>query len=364
MEPSTNDILRDRGLALQAIACLDTAIWDVFGKALGLPLHRLWGIGHRFAADERHRRLLPPRPATRLADVDGGLRRSGFGGVKFKVGGRTPGRGRRAGARRTRGRSARTSRSWSTPTRATSAPQAVEFGRLVADLDIRWFEEPCRWTNDRRWMRDVRYQTGIPVCAGQSETTLQRDPRPHRRGRHRRLQLRRVVGRRPDHLAQGRRPVPPPSASSSATTRSRRSRRTCWRASPTTRSWSASTRSATRSSGACPTSRRDPRRPATPARTPRLRHRARLGLRRRAHGRPARHRSPDASGSRPGAERPGSRPGDPGRMPSLRGPLPAVGRRPCWPWRRGRTPIRRDRGAQEQPARHVNDAELEQDADR
>ena len=49
---------------------------------------------------------------------------------------------------------------------------AVDFGRRVADLDIRWFEEPCRWTNDRRWMRDVRYQTGIPVCAGQSETTL------------------------------------------------------------------------------------------------------------------------------------------------------------------------------------------------
>jgi L-alanine-DL-glutamate epimerase-like enolase superfamily enzyme len=43
MEPSTNDILRDRGLALQAIACLDTAIWDVFAKALGVPLHRLWG---------------------------------------------------------------------------------------------------------------------------------------------------------------------------------------------------------------------------------------------------------------------------------------------------------------------------------
>ena len=43
MEPSTNNILRDRGLALQAISCLDTAIWDVFGKAVGLPLHRLWG---------------------------------------------------------------------------------------------------------------------------------------------------------------------------------------------------------------------------------------------------------------------------------------------------------------------------------
>src|ERR1700730_8826459 len=33
MQPATYDILRDRGLALQAIACLDTAIWDAFGKA-------------------------------------------------------------------------------------------------------------------------------------------------------------------------------------------------------------------------------------------------------------------------------------------------------------------------------------------
>ena len=47
MEPATNDILRDRGLALQAIACLDAAIWDVFGRALGLPLHRRLGRGHR-----------------------------------------------------------------------------------------------------------------------------------------------------------------------------------------------------------------------------------------------------------------------------------------------------------------------------
>ncbi len=43
MEPSTNDILRDKGLALQAMACLDTAIWDVLARAVGVPLHRLWG---------------------------------------------------------------------------------------------------------------------------------------------------------------------------------------------------------------------------------------------------------------------------------------------------------------------------------
>ena len=43
MEPSHQQHPARPGLALQAIACVDTAIWDVFGKAVGLPLHRLWG---------------------------------------------------------------------------------------------------------------------------------------------------------------------------------------------------------------------------------------------------------------------------------------------------------------------------------
>ena len=47
--------------------------------------------------------------------------------------------------------------------------QALDMCRRVRDLDIRWFEEPCIWTNDHRDMRDVRARGGIPVCAGQSE---------------------------------------------------------------------------------------------------------------------------------------------------------------------------------------------------
>ena len=85
--------------------------------------------------------------------------------------------------------------------------QAVDFGRRVADLDIRWFEEPCRWTNDRRWMRDVRYQTGLPVAAGQSEVTLDGLRDLVVDGAIDVSQLRRLVGGRPDGLAQGGRPV-------------------------------------------------------------------------------------------------------------------------------------------------------------
>jgi L-alanine-DL-glutamate epimerase-like enolase superfamily enzyme len=169
MEPSTNNILRDRALALQAIACVDTAIWDVLGKAVGLPLHRLWGsvtdslpmsvIGGYYHLDLAETGELMSRYATR------------FAGVKFKVGGLTPARDAE------RVRVARESAGPRVAIMVDANPgydraQAVEFGRKVVDLDIRWFEEPCRWTNDRRWMRDVRLQTGLPVAAGQSEVTL------------------------------------------------------------------------------------------------------------------------------------------------------------------------------------------------
>jgi L-alanine-DL-glutamate epimerase-like enolase superfamily enzyme len=169
MEPSTNDILRDRGLALQAIACLDTVIWDTLARAAGLPLHRLWGsvtdslpmsvIGGYYHLD-----------AQQTQEVVAGYAQQ-FAGLKFKVGGKPPAED----AERVR-----LAREAAGPDLALMVDanqgyeraEAVDFALRVADFDIRWFEEPCRWTNDRGWMRDVRYQTGMRVAAGQSEVTL------------------------------------------------------------------------------------------------------------------------------------------------------------------------------------------------
>jgi D-galactarolactone cycloisomerase len=39
----------------------------------------------------------------------------------------------------------------------------------VGDLDLAWLEEPVRWQDDRRGLRDVRRLGGLRVCAGQSE---------------------------------------------------------------------------------------------------------------------------------------------------------------------------------------------------
>ena len=170
MEPATNNILRDRGLALQAIAALDTAIWDALGRALEVPLYRMWGA----VTDEVPISVIGGYYHLDAAQTAETVRRyvdQGFGGMKFKVGGRTP------AVDAERFRVAREAAGpdfvlMADANQGYTLDQAVEFARRVSDLALRWFEEPCRWTNDRRWMRDVRYMAGVPVCAGQSETTL------------------------------------------------------------------------------------------------------------------------------------------------------------------------------------------------
>jgi D-galactarolactone cycloisomerase len=164
-QPVTRDILRDRRVSLVALAGVDTAIWDAVGKALGVPLWKLWG-GYRNTV-----------PVISIggyygtgADITGEvetLRNAGFAGMKFKIGGLSPAED----AARVRLALAAAGDDFRIAVDANqgwSAAQAIEFCRLVPE-DLLWFEEPCHWEHDRRAMRDVRLAAGVPVCAGQSE---------------------------------------------------------------------------------------------------------------------------------------------------------------------------------------------------
>jgi L-alanine-DL-glutamate epimerase-like enolase superfamily enzyme len=162
--PATWDILRDRRLGLVACACVDTALWDAFGRVVGQPLWRVWGgyrnripvitIGGYYGSDIE----------AEIAE----LRGRGLAGMKFKVGGLTP----EEDAERFRRARDAAGDDWillADANQAWTPQQAIRFARLAAEHDLRWFEEPCRWHNDRRAMRDVRYAGGVSVCAGQSE---------------------------------------------------------------------------------------------------------------------------------------------------------------------------------------------------
>jgi L-alanine-DL-glutamate epimerase-like enolase superfamily enzyme len=162
---------RDRKTLLEAIACVDCAIWDLVGKTVGKSVRELLG-GYRAA--------LPIisiggyyMEGKTLADIGREIeayRRAGMAGCKFKVGGLTPedDAHRVEAARRAAGSdfvlAVDANRGW-------SAADAIRFAHLVEPYDIRWFEEPCHWYDDVAMMARVRQASRIPVTAGQSEIT-------------------------------------------------------------------------------------------------------------------------------------------------------------------------------------------------
>lgn len=170
MLPVTLDQLRDRRLAMQAIACVDSAVWDAFGKLVGKPLWRLWGgfrdripaigIGGYYGPSEHD----VERDIQYFADEQGLV------GMKFKVGGRSP----EVDAQRLIRASQLVKSDFmfvADANQGYTLTEALHFVDLVreAGVNLRWFEEPTLWYGDWRTLKDVRTRANVSVAAGQSE---------------------------------------------------------------------------------------------------------------------------------------------------------------------------------------------------
>jgi L-alanine-DL-glutamate epimerase-like enolase superfamily enzyme len=162
---------RDRKLVMEAIACVDSALWDLMGKASGVNVCRLLGgyrqelpiicIGGYYEDGKTLADLGQEMERLRLAEL---------AGCKVKVGGLSPEEDARRveAARKGAGDdfwiAVDANRGW-------SVSEASRFARLIEKYDIAWFEEPCHWYDDARAMAQVRRATSIPIDAGQSEMT-------------------------------------------------------------------------------------------------------------------------------------------------------------------------------------------------
>jgi D-galactarolactone cycloisomerase len=165
-----------RGLLTRAIACVDGAVWDLVGKAAGLPLSRLWG-GFR---NELGVVVLATSWRGDMSEAEFGraverLRADGIGGCKFKVGPQSPlgidGDAQRMRVARAAGGDdfimiADANQGW-------TVGEAIRFARQVEPLNLCWLEEPCHWNDDRRMLAEVRAATTVPVAAGQMEITVE-----------------------------------------------------------------------------------------------------------------------------------------------------------------------------------------------
>jgi D-galactarolactone cycloisomerase len=161
-----------RGDTIHAISGIDVALWDIYGKSLGLPVYRLLGGGvrDRLPAYASGGWAAPEHTVDEVL----GYRARGFGGVKIRVGGLDEPHFPRRWIERLR-----LAREALGPDvklmmdahGALSVDRAVRLAAAVAELDITWFEEPVLADDDLPGLAEVRRRVQMPVSTGESETT-------------------------------------------------------------------------------------------------------------------------------------------------------------------------------------------------
>lgn len=159
-----------RGIHISAISGIDIALWDLLGKALGVPVHQLLG-GKRCSS-------LPAYASGGWADarhigaqLKGYVAQGGFKAVKMRV-------GVQDGAPHVSAERVLAAREALGPDidimcdahGTYTVAEARQFCHLVRDLNVAWFEEPVT-ADDTEGLAEVRRSTHVPIAAGESEFT-------------------------------------------------------------------------------------------------------------------------------------------------------------------------------------------------
>ncbi|MFE5309589.1 mandelate racemase/muconate lactonizing enzyme family protein [Isoptericola sp. NPDC056605] len=158
-----------RGYYLEAMSGIDLALWDLRGKALGLPVHRLLGGPHRERIDVYASPVPMLDEPAESAEYALGFVAAGFDALKLKLGrGAAVDVAHAAAVREAIG-----------PDRqllvdlncAYTADVATDVTRRLVDLGITWIEEPVA-VDDVAGYRRIR--SSLPVSLVNGETLFTR----------------------------------------------------------------------------------------------------------------------------------------------------------------------------------------------
>jgi L-alanine-DL-glutamate epimerase-like enolase superfamily enzyme len=163
-----------------AVSGIELALWDIMGKALKVPIHRLLGGAYRkrirMYASSMRRDISPQEEADRMARL---VEEKGFTAVKVRVGqtygfdaDAAPGRSV-AVVREVRQRLGEDIEIMVDGNSCFTSPRAIQLGRRLEEYGIFHFEEPCPYT-DIDSTAKVAKALDVPVAGGEQDWDLRR----------------------------------------------------------------------------------------------------------------------------------------------------------------------------------------------
>jgi len=160
------------GFAITALSGIDIALWDIMGRAVGKPVHKLIGGAHRTE-------LMAYATGLYFTDMDRLIPEAveearkyaaeGFRAVKMKIGLGDP-KLDLARVEAVRGAIGPDVRLAVDANHCFTVPQAIRLGRAMEPLDILWFEEPVS-PEDRDGYAEVTRALDMAVAGGENEFT-------------------------------------------------------------------------------------------------------------------------------------------------------------------------------------------------
>lgn len=162
-----------KGSVMAAVSGIDTALWDIAGKAHGVPIYQLLGgaFRQRFQAYATgFYRLQGPGEAKRLGEEAVAHAEAGFSAMKIKLGfGIADDIAVMHEVRRALGERAVTL--MVDTNHAYGVADAIRLGRALEPFNLRWYEEPVA-PEDYAGYREVRSTLSIPIAGGENEHSL------------------------------------------------------------------------------------------------------------------------------------------------------------------------------------------------
>ena len=152
------------GPIIYGLSGIDIALWDIAGKAAGLPVHRLLG-GCRASRLECYASLIRYTDPKTVAKNVARAVDQGFGSVKLHEIAVAPTQAARDAAGEAVGIMLDVNCPW-------SVREALDMAQRLEPVNLRWLEEPVWPPEDIEGLAQVRASGGIPVAAGENAATL------------------------------------------------------------------------------------------------------------------------------------------------------------------------------------------------